>query len=84
VEETVNNRNIWNNIGYFGFIYLILLVIIAVGYPLAQEYAKPIAAIIFPINENTSVMKTILVMSGMYWVMVGGYLFISNKKPDAP
>ena len=67
-------------LSYFGLIYLVFLVLIVFGYPFAQQYAKPIAALIFPINEDNSLMKNILVMSGMYWGMIGIYLVMMRKK----
>ncbi len=75
-----NKRSIWSYIGYYGFIYLIIVVILVVGYPLAQQFAKPIAAIVFPINDDNSLMKNLIVMTLMYWIMVGFYTLVMKKK----
>lgn len=72
--------SIWKYLAYFGLIYLFFLVLVIFGYPLAQQYAKPIAALIFPINEANSLMKNIWVMTGMYWGMITLYLVIMRKK----
>jgi hypothetical protein len=67
-------------LGFYGIIYLVLLLLVVVGYPLAQQYAKPLARFIFPINENNSWVKNILVMSAMYWGMVVVFIAINFKK----
>lgn len=71
--------NGWQFLAYYGLIYLIFLVVIVVGYPLAQEYAKPIAALIFPIAGNNSLIKNVLVSSGMFWGMVLFYTIVIQK-----
>jgi H+/gluconate symporter-like permease len=76
----MKERNIWTYLGYFGCIYLIILLFIVIGYPLAQRYALPVASFIFPINEGNSLLKTVLVMSGMYWGMVGFYMLLNRKR----
>ncbi len=76
----MNSDNLWGRLAYFAVFYLIFLVIVVIGYPLGQQYAKPIAALIFPINENNSLMKNVIVMSGMYWGMIGVYLFLMKNK----
>ncbi len=76
----MKRRSVWHYIGYFGFIYLLIMGVLWLGYPTAQQYAKPFAALIFPINENNSIGKTLLVTSGMYWLMVGGYLWVLGKR----
>ena len=75
-----NQKNIWAYMGFCGVLYLIFLVVLLVGYPLADTYAKPIAALIFPIAGNNSMMKNVLVMTGMYWAMVIGSWFLTKKK----
>lgn len=76
--------SIWVQLGFYGVFYLVFLIIIVVGYPLAQQYAKPIARFIFPINESNSLMKNIFVMTGMYWGMVGIVTFLNRKKTLPP
>lgn len=71
---------LFSMLGFYGIIYLVLLLLVVVGYPLAQQYAKPLARFIFPINENNSWVKNILVMSAMYWGMVGVFIAINFKK----
>ena len=56
------DKSIWTLVGYYGIIYVILVAIIVVGYPFAQQYAKPIAALIFPIAGNNSLPKNILLV----------------------
>lgn len=70
-------------LGYYGIFYLIFLVLIIIGYGPAQQYAKPIAKFIFPINENNSWLKTVIVMSGMYWSFVGVSIFLNSRKKDS-
>jgi hypothetical protein len=75
-----NKPNIWTMLGYYGVIYLFFALITGIGYPLAQQYAKPIAKFIFPINESNSWLKTMVVMSGMYWGTVGVFILINRNK----
>ena len=75
-----NQKSIWAYLGFCGVFYLIFLVVMVVGYPLADTYAKPIAALIFPIAGNNSLMKNLLVMTVMYWAMVMGSWFLTKKK----
>ncbi|MBX2861285.1 MAG: hypothetical protein KTR14_08615 [Vampirovibrio sp.] len=76
----MNNPKLWQAIGFYGFIYLILMIIMVGGYGFAQQYAKPIAALIFPINEGNSLLKNVLVVSAMYWGMCGFFIFRLLKK----
>lgn len=74
------SSNRWSDFGYYGLIYGVLLVLIVLGYPWAQQYAKPLAALIFPINEANSLVKNIVVMSAMYWGMIGVYCWMTREK----
>ncbi|HEY9745927.1 MAG TPA: hypothetical protein V6C99_06900 [Oculatellaceae cyanobacterium] len=56
--------------GFYLVIYLLIMLVVGVGYPFAQRYAQPIVAIIFPINPDTSLFKNMVVISAMYWGMV--------------
>lgn len=71
--------NGWTFLAYYGIIYLFFLILIVVAYGPAQEFAKPIAALIFPIAGGNSLMKNILVDTGMYWGMVLFYTFFIQK-----
>jgi hypothetical protein len=73
-------RNIWSYLGFCTAFYGVMLVILVVGYPLASTYASPIVSLIFPINASNSLMKSILVMSGMYWVLVAIPLVLMKKQ----
>lgn len=70
--------DIWGQLGYYGLIYLLLIAVTVIGYPLAQTYAKPLVAFIFPISPN-SLPKSVLVITGMYWATVGASLFLMQK-----
>jgi hypothetical protein len=69
----------WRFLAYYGVLYLIFMVIIIVGYPLAQQYATPLASLVFPIAGGNSLLKNILVDTGMYWGMVLFYTFVIQK-----
>lgn len=69
----------WRFLAYYGVLYLIFMVIIIVGYPLAQQYATPLASLIFPIAGGNSLFKNIIVDTGMYWGMVLLYTFVIQK-----
>jgi hypothetical protein len=71
--------NGWSFLAYYMIIYLIFLIVIVVGYPLAQEYAKPIAAMVFPIAGGNSLLKNIVVDTLMYWGMVLFYSLVIQK-----
>lgn len=75
----MGERDGWHFIGYYGVIYLFILLVMLVTYPLAQTYAKPIASLIFPIAGNNSLLKNLLVTSLMYWGMVCFYSFVIQK-----
>ena len=74
-------NNVWALVGYFFVIYLIFLAVVVVGYPLAQKFALPITSLIVPTNENNSMMKNVLVTTGMYWSMVAGYWWFVLRQP---
>jgi hypothetical protein len=69
----------WRFIGYYGVIYLVILVITVVSYPLAQEFAKPIASLIFPVAEDNSLLKNVLVTTAMYWGALLFYTIVIQK-----
>jgi hypothetical protein len=71
--------NGWVFLSYYGVIYLILLVVIVFGFPLAQEYAKPLASLIFPIAGGNSLMKNVIVDTLMYWGMVLFYFLVIQR-----
>ena len=71
--------NGWKFLGFYGMIYLIFMLFMVVTYPLAQEYAKPFAALIFPIAGNNSLLKNIIVDTLMYWGMVLIYSLVIEK-----
>ncbi len=62
----------WRFVGYYGVLYLIIMIFIVVSYPMAQTFAKPIASLIFPIAGNNSLIKNMIVTTLMYW---GSLLF---------
>jgi hypothetical protein len=72
--------NLANMLGFLLLFYLLFLGAIVVLYPLAQQYAKPIASVIFPIAPNTSLLKNVIVMSGMDWGMALLYLLATWKR----
>lgn len=69
----------WRFIGYYGVIYLAILGVTVIAYPLAQEFAKPIASLVFPIAENNSLLKNVLVTTGMYWGSLLFYTIVIQK-----
>jgi hypothetical protein len=73
--------NVWGLVGYFLVIYLIFLVVVVVGYPLAQQFALPITSLLVPPNPYNSVLKNVLVTTGMYWGMVAVYWWMCLRKP---
>lgn len=71
----------WTFVAYYGVLWLIFMAIIVIGFPLANIYAKPIAALVFPIAGHNSLVKNMLVTTGMFWGMVLFYtLFIQKMK----
>jgi tellurite resistance protein TehA-like permease len=69
----------WIFLGYYGLLYLIFMLILVVGYPLAKTYAEPIAAMIFPIAGHNSLLKNLIVDTLMYWSMVLGYTLLVQR-----
>jgi hypothetical protein len=61
-------------LGYQLVTFALMLLVTVVLYPVSQIYLKPLVAFIFPLAENNSLVKTLWVTSGMYWLMaVIGY-----------
>jgi hypothetical protein len=71
--------NGWHFLGYYGILYLAFMLFLLIAYPLAQEYAKPIASLIFPIAGGNSLLKNIIVDTVMYWGMVLFYNLVIEK-----
>lgn len=69
----------WRFLAYYGVIYLVFVGVILVGYPLAQQYATPVASLIFPIAGGNSLVKNLLVDTLMYWAMVLFYALAIQK-----
>ena len=69
----------WTFLAYYGSLWVIFMLIVGLGYPMAQTYAKPIAALIFPIAGGNSLMKNLLVTTGMYWGMVLFYALVIQR-----
>jgi len=76
----MKQQNIWSFIGYFSFIYLLLMLFILIGYPLAKEFATPWVSMIFPLDPSNSLLKNIIVVTSMYWGVVLLYLVAQWKK----
>jgi hypothetical protein len=70
----------WRLFTFYMVFYLIFVILVIVGYPLAQQYAKPLASLIFPINGNNPMLKNVIVLTGMYWGMIGIYYMIMPPK----
>ena len=71
--------NGWRFLAYYGVLYLGFMGIIAVGYPLAKQYAIPLTSLIFPIAGGNSLLKNLIVDTLMYWGMVLFYTFAIQK-----
>ena len=70
----------WHFVGYYGIIYLFSLLIMLISFiPFIHQFIEPIMGLIFPIAKNSSPLKVILVMSGMYWAMVLFYTLVIQK-----
>ncbi|WP_373531196.1 hypothetical protein [Vampirovibrio sp.] len=69
----------WRFLGYYGVIYLLIMIVIVVCYPLAQTFAKPIASLVFPIAGNNSLFKNMMVTTGMYWGALLFYTLVIQK-----
>ena len=70
----------WAQFAYYFVIYIVLVGIVLIIYPRASKYTLPITSLIFPINESGSLMKNILVLSGMYWAGIFFSTFMLKKK----
>jgi hypothetical protein len=73
---------IFVQIGYYGVFYLAMLVVEIIGYPFSQQYIRPIMSFIFPINLGNSLLKSLLVMTGMYWSMVT-FLIVMKRRQQS-
>ena len=67
-------------LGYYGVIYLFFLLVVVIGYGPAQEYMKPITNLIFPEYSGNSMVKTVIVMSLMYWGAIGVTIAVAKNK----
>lgn len=68
----------WRFLGYYGILYLIIMIVVVASYPL-QSYTKPIASLIFPIAENGSLLKSVIVTTLMYWSAILFYTLVIQK-----
>gem|GEM_PF-6677998 len=66
-------------IGYYGVIYIAFMILMVITWPLSQTYIKPIASLIFPIAQNNSLVKSLLVDTGMFWGMVLFYTLVIQR-----
>lgn len=71
--------SLWRFLAYYGVVYIGFIIVLVIGYPLAQQYATPIASLIFPIAGGNSLFKNILVDTLMYWGMVLFYTLVIQK-----
>lgn len=72
----------WWWISYYGTIYLILIVAVAVLYTVITPIAKPVVALIFPLDPRNSLTKMLYLFTGFYWLAVGIKTWrIEKKKP---
>ncbi len=71
----------WRFLGYYGVVYLAMMVVIILSSFFSDSFIKPIASIVFPIAGDNSLFKTVLVTTGMYWGCLLFYtLFIQKIK----
>ena len=78
----MSRPNLPTQFGYYGVIYLILVLITVIGYGPAQEFAKPITNLIFPEYTEGSILKTIIVVTLFYWVAVCAFGINWPKKGE--
>jgi len=77
----MNRPNTLQFLSFCAVIYIVMLVITLVGYPLGQTFLKPMLANIMPVSEHTSVTKALICLTVLYWGMVIGYwAMIQNRK----
>lgn len=66
---------------FYAVYYVAFLVLMTGAFLLFREYLKPLVALVFPINENTSLLKNIVVLTVMYWGIIGIKLTLARRKP---
>jgi hypothetical protein len=59
--------DIWYFLGYYGVLYLVIIIVSIVLYPVSQLYIKPVVAIVFPIAAGNSLIKSLVVTTVFYW-----------------
>lgn len=71
----------WRFLGYYGVIYLFVMVVIVFSYVFLQDFTRPIASLIFPIADDNSLLKNVIVTTLMYWgVLLFFTIFIQKIK----
>lgn len=75
----MSRPNTATQLGFYGVFYLIFLLITVVTYGPAQEYLRPVTNLIFPAYEHNSLLKSVIVLTGMYWGVIGLTMFIQSR-----
>jgi len=67
-------------IGYYSVFYLFFVLICLISFiPAVRQFVVPIAGLVFPIAQNNSPLKFILIMTPMYWGIVVFYTVVIQK-----
>lgn len=69
----------WRFLGYYGVIYLFVMVVIVFSYVFLKDFTRPIASLIFPIAGDNSLLKNVIVTTLMYWGVLFFYTIFIQK-----
>jgi len=57
----------WRAISYHGTIYLFMVVVLLILYPLTVPIFRPIVALVLPLDPRNSLLKMLLIYTLFYW-----------------
>ena len=69
----------WRFLGYYGVIYLFVLLVIVISYVFLKDFTEPIASLVFPIASGNSLLKNVIVTTLMYWGVLLFYTVFIQK-----
>ena len=76
----MSRPGIATQLGFYGVLYLLFVLVVVVGYGPAQEYARPLTSVLFPAYAGNSMVKTLVITTLFYWGAVGVAMLVQNQK----
>jgi hypothetical protein len=78
----MENQTTWSNLGYYGFVYVLIMLLFLAGYPILQHYCSPLATFLGIEGYNEPPVRMLAAVSGTYWGIIGIYALASRSFKD--